>query len=316
LTNILDLLDTFFITPERTKAGCSFGDIDMQISFNQADIVFFGIPLELTTSFGKGTSRGPEAIRSTSGRQIETYVYDEKKDIKEVAKIFDLGDIKLPQNKDDKINSTFSFLNENIPPLIEELVRTKKKPFVLGGEHTLSYFCFKGVSATAPLLIHFDAHRDLKPQYEGLKLCHTTPFYRLIEEGYIQGKDLIQIGIRQADKEENHIAEKKGIVTFDPWQIKNNIENITEHLHKVTKNRNIYISFDIDVYDLPYVPCTGTPEPFGLDPFEILKILKSINDSANLVAMDIVEVSLKNDDYREGALATQTLLRIIPRNYV
>ena len=316
MTNILDLLDTFFIPPERTKAGCSFGDIDMQISFNEADIVFFGIPLELTTSFGKGTSRGPEAIRSASGRQIETYVYDEKKDIKEVAKIFDLGDIKLPQNKNNEIDSTFSFLNENVPPLIKELDRTKKKTFVLGGEHTISYFCFKGVSATVPLLIHFDAHRDLKPEYEGLKLCHTTPFYRLIDEGYIQGKDMIQIGIRQADKEENNIAEKKGIVTFDPWEIKNNKENITEYLHKVTNNRNIYISFDIDVYDLPYVPCTGTPEPFGLDPFEILKILKSINDSANLVGMDLVEVSLKNDDYREGALATQTLLRIIPRKYV
>lgn len=316
MPSILDLLDTLFITPEKTKAGCSFGDIDLKLSFNEAEIVFFGIPLELTTSFGKGTSRGPEAIRSTSGRQIETYVYDEKKDIKEIAKIFDLGDIMIPQNKDDKVDSVFSFLDEHVPPLIEELSRTKKKPFVLGGEHTISYFCFKGISATQPLLIHFDAHRDLKPEYEGLKLCHTTPFYRLIEEGYIHGKDIIQIGIRQADKEENYFAEKNDIKTFDPWEIKNNIEHITEYLHKVTNNRNIYISFDIDVYDLPYVPCTGTPEPFGLDPFEILKILKSINDSADLVGMDLVEVSLKNDDYREGALATQTLLRIIPRNYV
>jgi len=316
LTKFLDLLD-IFITPERTKAGCSFGDIDMQISFTEAEIVFFGIPLELTTSFGKGTSRGPEAIRSASCRQIETYVYDEKKDIKDIAKIFDLGDIKLPENTDGKkIESVFSFLNENVPPLVEELAKTKKKPFILGGEHTISYFCFKGLSTTEPLLIHFDAHRDLKPEYERMKLCHTTPFYRLIEEGFVQGKNIIQIGIRQTDKEENHIAEKNGIVTFDPWEIKNNMEDITEYLHKVTNNRNIYISFDIDVYDLPYVPCTGTPEPFGLDPFEILKILKSINDSANLVGMDLVEVALKNDDYREGTLATQTLLRIITRKYV
>jgi agmatinase len=318
LTKILDLLDSIFITPERTKAGCSFGDIDMQISFNEADIVFFGIPLELTTSFGKGTSRGPEAIRSASGRQIETYVYDERKDIKEIAKIFDLGDIRMPENTGDnkKIESVFSYLNENVPPLVEELSRTKKKPFILGGEHTISYFCFKGLSTTQPLMIHFDAHRDLKAEYEGLKLCHTTPFYKLIDDGYIQGKNIIQIGIRQADKEENRFAEKNGIVTFDPWEIKNNIENVAEYLNKVTNNRNIYISFDIDVYDLPYVPCTGTPEPFGLDPFEILKIIKSINDSANLVGMDLVEVSLKNEDYREGALATQTLLRIIPRKYV
>jgi agmatinase len=316
LSKILDLLDSSFITPERTNAGCSFGDIDMKISFNDANIVFFGIPLELTTSFGKCTSRGPEAIRTTSGRQIETFVFDEKKDIKEIAKIFDLGDLKLPDHNSNKIDSIFSFLDQNVPPLVKELSRTKKKPFILGGEHTISYFCFKGLSDHQPLLIHFDAHRDLKSEYDGMKLCHTTPFFRLIEEGYIQGKNMIQIGIRQADMEEDKIAEKNGITTFDPWEIKDNIDNVSEYISKVTSNRDIYISFDIDVYDMPYVPCTGTPEPFGLDPFEIVKIIRSINDSANLVGMDLVEVSLKNDDYREGTLATQTLLRIIPRKYV
>jgi agmatinase len=317
LTKILDLVDSFFITPERTDAGCSFGDIDMKTSFNDANIVFFGIPLELTTSFGKGTGRGPEAIRSASAHQIETFVYDEKKDIKEIAKIFDLGDLKLPAYHDSgKIDSIFSFLDERIPPLVKALSTSKKKPFILGGEHTITYFCFKGLSNSEPLLIHFDAHRDLKPEYNGLKLCHTTPFYRLIEEGYIQGKNIIQIGIRQTDQDENNTAEKNGIVTFDPWKIKNNFDKVSTYISKVTANRNIYISFDIDVYDLPYVPCTGTPEPFGLDPFEIIKIIKSINDTGYLLGMDLVEVSLKNDDYREGTLATHTLLRIIPRKYV
>lgn len=317
MTKILDLFDSLFITPERTKAGCSFGDIDMKTSYNDANIVFFGIPLEVTTSFGKGTGRGPEAIRSASACQIETFVYDEKKDIKEIAKIFDLGDIKLPDyHNSHKIDTIYSFLDEKIPPLVKELSRSKKKPIILGGEHTITYFCFKGFSESQPLLIHFDAHRDLKPEYDGLKLCHTTPFYRLIEEGYIQGKNIIQIGIRQTDKDENNIAEKNSIVTFDPWEIKKNIDNVSAYISKVTANRSLYISFDIDVYDMPYVPCTGTPEPFGLDPFEITTIIKSINSSANLLAMDLVEVSLKNHDYREGTLATQTLLRIIPRKYV
>ena len=313
---ILNLFDSLFITPERTKAGASFGDIDTKISYGDAKLVFFGIPLELTTSFGKGTKRGPEAIRSASARQIETFIYDEKKDIKEIAKIFDLGDVKIPNYHDHKLHSIFSFLDEKIPPLVKELSRNQKKPFILGGEHTITYFCFKGLSDNQPLLIHFDAHRDLKPEYDGMKLCHTTPFYRLIDEGYIQGKNIIQIGIRQTDKNENNIAEKNGIITFDPWKIKKNIDDVSTYISKVTANRNIYISFDIDVYDLPYVPCTGTPEPFGLDPFEIIKIFKSINDSASLLGMDLVEVSLKNHDYREGTLAAQTLLRIIPRKYV
>ena len=313
---ILDLFDSLFITPERTKAGASFGDIDTKISFGDAKLVFFGIPLELTTSFGKGTKRGPEAIRSVSARQIETFIYDEEKDIKEITKIFDLGDVKIPNYHDHKIDSIFSFLDEKIPTLVKGLSRSKKKPFILGGEHTITYFCFKGLSDNQPLLIHFDAHRDLKPEYDGMKLCHTTPFYRLIDDGYIQGKNIIQIGIRQKDKNENNIEEKNGIMTFDPWDIKKNIDDVSTYISKVTANRNIYISFDIDVYDLPYVPCTGTPEPFGLNPFEIIKIFKSINDSANVIGMDVVEVSLKNHDYREGTLAAQTLLRIIPRKYV
>ena len=86
-----------------------------------------------------------QAIRTTSARQIETYVYDEKKDIRDVAKIFDLGDIKIPYD-DDKVDSVFAFFDEKIPALVGELETTKKKPFMLGGEHTITYFCFKGLS--------------------------------------------------------------------------------------------------------------------------------------------------------------------------
>jgi agmatinase len=64
------------------------------------------------------------------------------------------------------------------------------------------------------------------------------------------------------------------------------------------------------------VPCTGTPEPFGLNPFEILKIIKSLDKSSKLVGIDIVEVGLKNLDYREGTLATQTLFRILSHNCI
>ena len=85
---------------------------------------------------------------------------------------------------------------------------------------------------------------------------------------------------------------------------------VTKEIGKLTNNRNIYITFDIDVYDICYVPCTGTPEPFGLNPFQILEILKSINKTALLIGIDMVEVAMKNSDYREGTLATQTLYRI------
>jgi len=302
---------SLFTVPERTKAGYSFADTPVKISFRESNVAVYGVPLDATTSFGKGTSRGPEAIRLASARQIETFVLDEKVDIYDRVGIFDLGDLKLPKSKN--IAKTLAYLDSAIPKVVSSLRKDGKVPVMLGGEHTLSYYQLKALAEEEPVIIHFDAHRDMKPEYEGLKICHTTPFYHLLK--YISGKNLIQIGIRQTDREENETATKNGVTTFDAWQVHDDIGAVADHLQKVTAGKRIYISFDIDVYDLPYVPCTGTPEPFGLDPFQVLKLVKAISPSAHLIGMDMVEVGLKNGDYREGALATQTLYRILSRKY-
>jgi agmatinase len=319
----LDFLEPLFTVPEKTKAGYSFADIPVKVSFYESNVVIYGIPVDITTSFGKGTVRGPEAIRLTSACQVETFVLDEKIDIYERAKLYDLGDLKIPtpieQEKEQRSNTTtfiLSFLDKMIPKITSTLYEANKLPVMMGGEHTLSYYAMKALAKEKPIIIHFDAHRDMKSQYNGMKMCHTTPFYHIINEGHIPGKNIIQIGIRQSDKEENMVAERNGVVTFNAWNIHNSIDNLLKYLRKATSNKKIYISFDIDVYDLPYVPCTGTPEPFGLNPFEVLQILKSIDTSAKLIGLDIVEVALRNDDYREGTLATQTLFRILSRDYI
>lgn len=302
---------SLFKVPEKTKARYSFADTPIKISLDESNAVFYGVPLDVTTSFGKGTSRGPEAVRLTSARQIETFMLDEKADIYELNGIFDLGDLRLPKTKTTK--RILTFLNSVIPKIVRELRLDNKIPVMIGGEHTLSYYQLKALANEQPVIIHFDAHRDMKPEYEGMRICHTTPFYHLLK--YIPGKNIIQIGIRQTDKEENDTAIKNDVTTFDAWQVHNNITEVFSYLQEATKDKKIYISFDIDVYDLPYVPCTGTPEPFGLNPFEVLEMLKAIHPTAKLIGMDMVEVSLKNDDYREGALATQTLFRILARKY-
>lgn len=313
--NALEKLDKLFITPEKTNAKCSFGDFPIKITFKDSNAILYGIPLDITTSFGKGTFYGPEAIRLTSAKQIESFVLDENKEIYEKIKIYDIGDLMLVNsniyNKYKKISeNNFNRIALKIDKINSIIRKEKKIPIILGGEHTLSYFSIKSISQESPVIIHFDAHRDMKPIYDGKKICHTTPFFHLIKEGHIKGNDIIQIGIRQTDKEENDIAINNGVNTFTGWYINKNIHQVKEAINKLTYNRNIYISFDIDVYDICYVPCTGTPEPFGLNPFQILEILKSINNTAKLIGVDIVEVAVKNNDYREGTLATQTLYRI------
>jgi agmatinase len=299
------------MVPERTKARYSFADMPVKISFKQSNVVIYGVPLDITTSFGKGTCRGPESIRRVSARQIETFMQDEGADIHDLVSIFDLGDLKLPKTK--SISKMLDYLDSTIPKVVASLRNDSKIPVMLGGEHTLSYYQLKALAEEEPIVIHFDAHRDMKPNYESLKICHTTLFYHLLE--YIPGENIIQIGIRQTDRGENKTADKNGVTTFDAWQVHDEINTVVRHLQKATAGKKIYISFDIDAYDLPYVPCTGTPEPFGLNPFQVLKLVKAIDISACLIGMDIVEVGLKNDDYREGTLATQTLYRILSRKY-
>ncbi|HEY7110975.1 MAG TPA: arginase family protein [Nitrososphaeraceae archaeon] len=318
MQDLINIIQPLFRLPEKTASKASFGDMDLSVTYESSDAILFGVPLELTTTFGKGTSKGPEAIRSTSAYQIETYVFEEKVDLKKVINILDVGDFIIPKvsGNMDKVNFVLSYLDKYLPSLTKEISLHKKIPIVLGGEHTISYFFLKGLIEETPLLIHFDAHRDMKSEYGGRDLCHTTPFFRLIHEGYLQGRDIIQIGIRQADEVEDNFAKDQGVTTFDAWDLKENTQHFITKLSQMTRDRNIYVSFDIDVYDIPFVPCTGTPEPFGLDPFTILKIIDAIHYSANLIGMDMVEVSLKNNDFREGTLATQTLLRILTRKFV
>ena len=345
MRDVLGSIESSFLIPEKTNARIGFADTPEKITFQQSDIVLYGIPLEITTSFGVGTRRGPEALRVASSRQIETLVFEQGVDIS-TLKIYDLGDLILPYhssigvfdgtpesshynkvgNSRDNIkrdhkptlssDSVMAFLDQSVTKISHAIYYDAQKiPVIIGGEHTLSYYSIKALADERPLVIHFDAHRDMKKQYDNMRMCHTTPFYHLLNEGHIPGEDIIQIGIRQGDYEENTTAEQNGVTTFDAWSIHEDMKPLLLHLNRITPNRKIYITFDIDVYDLPYVPCTGTPEPFGLDPFQVILILKSIDKSADLIGLDMVEVSAKLSDYREGALATHTLYRIFTQMY-
>lgn len=308
----LEDIQSFFVSPELGDAGVSFADFPTNVSLIESNVIVYGVPLDLTTSFGKGTREGPNSIRLTSAKQIETYLFEENTDLTDRVKVYDLGDMNMPTlNSNFTVGSFISSVGSNIIMIADHIKSSGKIPILLGGEHTVSYYQIKALADANPLILHFDAHRDMKPQYDGMIMCHTTPFYHLINDGHILGQDLVQIGIRQCDREENQIALNKGVTTFDAWTIHDDIDKLLLYLNKVTSNRIVYISFDIDVYDLSYVPCTGCPEPYGLDPFQVAKIIKSISSSALLIGMDMVEVAARNGDYREGTLAVQTLYRVL-----
>lgn len=310
--SILEEVQSLFVSPELGDVGVSFADFPMKVSLTDSNVIVYGVPLDLTTSFGKGTREGPNSIRLTSAKQIETYLFEENTDLTDKVKLYDFGDLKMPQlDSNCSLSSIISSIGSNITMTADRIKASSKIPILLGGEHTISYYQLKALADTKPLILHFDAHRDLKPEYDGMVMCHTTPFYHLINDGHIRSHDLVQIGIRQCDRQENQFALNKGVVTFDAWTIHDNINKLLLYINEITCNRVIYISFDIDVYDLSYVPCTGCPEPYGLDPFQVTKIIKSISPSAMLIGMDMVEVAARSNDHREGALAVQTLYRML-----
>ena len=134
-----------------------------------------------------------KAIRKTSANQIETLVFEKNLEIFERSLVFDLGDLLLsndvsnPDSKKKDIELFWGEFDSQISEIMSILMRLKKTPVLLGGEHTITYSVFKEFSKKNPVLLHFDAHRDLKPTYNGMKICHTTPFYHLITEGYLKG---------------------------------------------------------------------------------------------------------------------------------
>jgi arginase family enzyme len=191
--NALETLEPFFVAPEKTNSKCSFGDFPTKLTFQDSDAILYGVPLDITTTFGKGTSYGPEAIRVTSAKQIESFLVDENQEIYEKIKIYDIGDLALVNSK---LNDKYDKILEKLKRIskinkINSLIRKERKiPIILGGEHTLSYFSIKSIANENPIIIHFDAHRDMKPIYDGKKICHTTPFFHLINEGHIKGENI------------------------------------------------------------------------------------------------------------------------------
>jgi len=320
------------IPPEKTPARVPFGNPPDAPSFARSKVVVYGVPFDDTATFGKGSERGPEALRHSSARQIETFVVDEKIDLYQKVPIFDMGDFRVESKLTPAERATLQ--DENAPARdrdrairklegalkqfdalvdLTRFLRSEGKiPLMIGGEHTMTYWTLGGVAGEKPVVIHFDAHRDAKAEYRGMRLSHTTPMYHHLKE-HGGGPDFIQIGIRQTDAEEQEFMERSGVVTFYPADVRRSLAKVKSFISRKTRGRAVYVTFDIDALDIAYTPCTGTPEPFGLTPEEAVEIFRAVHPSARLVGADMMEVAIKNGDHREGTTAVQLLLRLLAR---
>lgn len=182
-----------------------------------------------------------------------------------------------------------------ISAFARSVVEAGTTPLAVGGDHLCSLPLLRAFKGQAPLgLIHFDAHHDMADTYfGGLKYTHGTPFRRAIEEGLIDPKRTLQIGIRGStyyNDEEDWVLEQGVRVIHIEEVGELGTKGVLSEIHRVVGDSATYLTFDVDSIDPAFAPGTGTPEFGGLLPREVNALLRGL-DRTKLVGADIVEVS-------------------------
>ena len=232
----------------------------------RAGIALLGCPLDATSSFRNGTKFAPESIRKASWT-LETYSPYLKQDLDEMM-FYDAGNLELRPG-----DLLYSF--ELIETAVTEIVEKDKKILALGGEHLVTYPILKALKKhfREIQIVHFDAHCDLRDEYEGQKLSHATVMKRVKELG---GVEIFQVGIRSGTRQE-----------FEELRP---VESPASLAARLNRNMPIYVSFDMDVFDPSLAAGVTTPEPGGLMFNEIMQYF-SVFVGMNIVGADIVELA-------------------------
>ena len=251
------------------------------------DVGIVGVPWDGGTTNRPGPRHGPRQMRDQSAmvRRMHQTSHIVPYDHLNVA---DLGDAPVnPANLDDALQRVEGFYHK--------LVAAGIKPLSAGGDHLCSLPILRALGKKQPVgMIHFDAHTDLYDSYfGGFKYTHGTPFRRAIEEGVLDPKRTIQIGLRGSmyDLDDFAFGEKHGVRLV---RIEEAMEKgpavIMAEARQIVGEGKTYVSFDIDMLDPVYAPGTGTPEIGGFTTFQAQQMLRLMK-GVNIVGADVVEVS-------------------------
>ncbi len=245
-------------------------------------IVPFG--LEKTVSYGRGTKNAPKEIIKAS-HQVE--LFDEELN-KETFR-----HIGIKTLRPFKIKNQIKSAMKQIADINEQILSKKLFPFVLGGEHSITSGSIRPFVKKFKNLyiLHFDAHADLREQYDGERFSHATAIKRCLD---FKNVKVVSFGIRNLSKEEMNFynMNKKKVKIF--WGSKKDEWKISE-IRKIFKNKNVYITFDVDGFDSSLMPATGTPEPGGMFWSDVMPIIKNVCSVSNVVGADINELApIKN----------------------
>jgi len=264
--------------------------------FANARVLVWPVPFEKTVSYGSGTSEGPAAIIEAS-RYIELYDEDFGG---ETAQI---GIHTLPA-----INTDYE--PDEMMPLLEqraaELIATNKFLCMLGGEHSISAPVVRAMFKNYPKMsvMQIDAHADLRNSYEGTPLSHASTMRRIVEIC-----PAVQVGIRSISTEEIIAVPTLNTQIFYAKDITGRSEWVEHAVNSLTQD--VYLTIDIDGLDPSLVPSTGTPEPGGLQWYEVLNLIRYLARSRNIVGMDLVELCRPKGNNAASILAVKLIYKTL-----
>lgn len=245
--------------------------------YKRARFAVLPIPYDSTTSFQVGTRNGPAAIIRCS-QQVE--LFDDEIE----AECYKCGIATL-----DPIAPNMAGPKEMVEDLhtaAKKIVRDGKFLFGLGGEHSISSALVRAVASKYKKLsvLQIDAHLDLRDEWEGSPYSHASVMRRIHDMGI----PFTQVGIRNVSADEHQFLKKNKLSPIMARECNADDDWYDRALAGLTEN--VFVTIDIDGFDPAYAPGTGTPEPGGLDWYQVLSLLRLVTSEKNVVGADIVEV--------------------------
>jgi guanidinopropionase len=270
----------------------------------RVDIALIGVPWDGGTTNRAGARHGPREVRNMSSFMRKVHHVSRIAPY-ELARIADLGD--APVNPIDLMDSL-----KRIEQFFAKVHAAAAVPLSVGGDHLITLPIFRAIARERPVgMIHFDAHSDTNDRYFGdNRYTHGTPFRRAVEEGLLDPKRVVQIGIRGSiyGPGDMDFAESTGMrVIYMEEFCKLGEDKVIAETRRVVGEGPTYISFDVDGLDPVYAPGTGTPEIGGISTREAQHILRGLQ-GLNLIGGDVVEVSPPFDPSGNTALVGATLM--------
>ncbi|MCG6901746.1 MAG: agmatinase [Rhodobacter sp.] len=255
--------------------------------FGDVDIGIIGVPWDSGTTNRPGPRHGPRQLRDLSTMIRAENAATGVRPF-EAVNCADLGDVG--PNPADIVDSM-----DRITAFYDHVLKAGIMPLTAGGDHLSSLPILRALARDRPLgMIHFDSHTDLFHSYfGGTMFTHGTPFRRAVEEGLLDPKRVVQIGIRGTayDMEDRDFARAEGIriIPIEEY-FKRGVDDVMAEAREIAGTGETYVTYDIDFVDPSFAPGTGTPEVGGPNSFEALMVARLL-EGVNVVGADLVEVS-------------------------